>query len=426
MELSREDCRKYETILREELLTALGCTEPIAIAYAAAEARAVLGEIPDQIVVECSGNLIKNAKAVVVPMTVDLRGIEAAAILGAVGGNPAKELEVLTDVTPRDLELTKDLLAKHICEVRLLDTPAKLHIIIRCAKGEQTAVVEILHEHNHIVHIERNGEQVFDIPHSLDNVSEGGTDRSCLTLEKIVCYARTAEIEPLYDILDKQIACNSAIAQEGLSRPWGEAVGQTLLDVYGNTVNVRARAAAAAGSDARMNGCEMPVVINSGSGNQGITVSVPVIEYAKELGSTHEELCRALLVSNLVAIMQKYKVGRLSAFCGAVTAGTAAACGIAFLQGADADMIGMIITNTQGNIGGIVCDGAKSSCAAKIASSVEAGLVGYEMAKRGRVFRPGEGLVKDQYEKTIDSFCSMAKDGMEETDKKILEIMIAD
>ena len=259
---------------------------------------------------------------------------------------------------------------------------------------------------------------------ALEDVSESGTDRSCLSLEKIVSYGATADLSGLYEVLDKQIAYNSAIAQEGLSRPWGESVGRTLLEVYGNSVNVRARAAAAAGSDARMNGCEMPVVINSGSGNQGITVSVPVIEYARSLQSTHEQLCRALVVSNLVAIMQKYKVGRLSAFCGVVSAGAAAACGIAFLQGADADVLGMIITNTQGNVGGIVCDGAKSSCAAKISSSIEAGLMGYEMAKRGCVFRPGEGLVKEQYEKTIDSFCRMAKDGMEATDRKILEIMI--
>lgn len=426
MKLSMDDCCKYEAILKEELLTALGCTEPIAIAFAAAKAKEVLGAVPEQIIVECSGNLIKNARAVVVPMTEDLRGIEAAAVLGAVGGNPAKELEVLTDVTEPDVVLTKALLEKQICQVRLLDTPAKLHIIVRCFKGTDSSLVEILHEHNHIVHIERSGETVYDIPHSAEDVSETGTDRSCLSLEKIVEYAKTADLTGLYEVLDKQIACNSAIAREGLENHWGEEVGRTLLDVYGDSVSVRARAAAAAGSDARMNGCEMPVVINSGSGNQGITVSVPVIEYAKSLDRTHEELCRALVVSNLVAVMQKYKVGRLSAFCGAVSAGTAAACGIAFLQGADAEMIGMIITNTQGNVGGIVCDGAKSSCAAKISSSVEAGLMGYEMAKRGYVFRPGEGLVKDEYEKTIDSFCQMAKDGMEATDKTILEIMITD
>ncbi|MEL4861689.1 L-serine ammonia-lyase, iron-sulfur-dependent, subunit alpha [Pseudoflavonifractor phocaeensis] len=424
MEVSQTDCRLYEAILKEELLTALGCTEPIAIAFAAAKAREVLRAVPEEMTVECSGNLIKNARAVVVPMTVDLRGIEAAAVLGAVGGDPAKELEVLTSVTEEDLARTKELLAQNVCRVRLLETPAKLHIIVRCAKGGDNVMVEILHEHNHIVHIEKNGAVVYDIPHSPEDVGEGGTDRSCLTLEKIVAFAQTADLSNVARVLDKQIACNSAIAAEGLSARWGESVGQTLLEVYGESVGVRARAAAAAGSDARMNGCEMPVVINSGSGNQGITVSVPVIEYARELGCSRDQLYRALLVSNLVAIMQKYKMGRLSAFCGAVSAGTAAACGIAFLQGAGAELIGMIITNSLGNIGGVVCDGAKSSCAAKISSSIEAGLMGYEMAKRGRVFRPGEGLVKENCAGTIDSFCRMAKDGMDATDKEILRIMV--
>ena len=236
IEVSKKDRRKYEAILKEELLTALGCTEPIAIAYAAAKAKETLGTIPDSIIVECSGNLIKNARAVVVPMTEDLRGIEAAAVLGAVGGNPAKELEVLTDVTGEDLTLTKQLLAQEICEVKLLDTPAKLNIRVRCKKGADSSLVEILHEHNHIVHIERNGEVLYDIPHSLEDVSESGTDRSCLSLEKIVSYGATADLSGLYEVLDKQIAYNSAIAQEGLSRPWGESVGRTLLEVYGNSV----------------------------------------------------------------------------------------------------------------------------------------------------------------------------------------------
>ncbi len=424
MELCKDDCCKFDGILKEELLTALGCTEPIAIAYGAAKARELLGALPERMTVECSGNLIKNARAVVVPMSVDLRGIEAAAVLGAVGGDASRELEVLATVTEADLAVAKKLLAEKICEVRLLDTSAKLHIIIRCRRGGDCSVVEIMHEHNHIVHMEKNGQTVYDVPHDPNAVEESDVDCSCLTLEKIVAYGRTADLSGVMEILDKQIACNSAIAQEGLTGRWGEMVGQTLLDVYGDSVGVRARAAAAAGSDARMNGCEMPVVINSGSGNQGITVCVPVVEYAKELGSSHEELCRALAVSNLVAIMQKYKVGRLSAFCGAVSAGTAAVCGIAFLQGADADILGVIITNALGNIGGVVCDGAKSSCAAKISSSIEAGLMGYEMAKRGRVFRPGEGLVKGRYEQTIDSFCLMAKYGMESTDKEILRIMV--
>ena len=251
MEVSQTDCRLYEAILKEELLTALGCTEPIAIAFAAAKAREVLRAVPEEMTVECSGNLIKNARAVVVPMTVDLRGIEAAAVLGAVGGDPAKELEVLTSVTEEDLARTKELLAQNVCRVRLLETPAKLHIIVRCAKGGDNVMVEILHEHNHIVHIEKNGAVVYDIPHSPEDVGEGGTDRSCLTLEKIVAFAQTADLSNVARVLDKQIACNSAIAAEGLSARWGESVGQTLLEVYGESVGVRASdPAAAAGTRA--------------------------------------------------------------------------------------------------------------------------------------------------------------------------------
>ncbi len=426
MELTKEDCGKYAQILREELMTALGCTEPISIAYAAARARQVLGRTPERMTVHCSGNLIKNAKAVVVPMTVDLRGIEAAALAGAVGGDPDRELEVLSSVTKEDLQKVRELLAQHVCKVKLLDTRAKLHLIVQCESGSDSATVEIMHTHNQVVHVEKNGETIFEIPHEEDEISTGGTDRSCLSLEKIVEYARTADYSDVRDLLQKQAACNFAISQEGLKGKWGENVGKTLHEVYGNGIRVRAVASAAAGSDARMNGCEMPVVINSGSGNQGITVSVPVIEYAKELGKSEDETYRAMLVSNLVAIELKYKVGRLSAFCGAVSAGTAAVCGIAFLQGADAELIGMIITNSLGAVGGIVCDGAKSSCAAKISAALESGLLSYEMAKKGRVFRSGEGLVGNTYEQTIDNYCRMAKDGMRETDDEILHIMLGE
>ncbi|MBR1759035.1 MAG: serine dehydratase subunit alpha family protein [Lachnospiraceae bacterium] len=419
-------CRQIEAILREEMLTALGCTEPIAIAYAAAKAREALGAVPEKMLVECSGNLIKNAKAVTVPMTVDLKGIEAAALVGAIGGDPSRELEVLTTVTEEDLVLAKKLLAENVCEVRHLKTPAKLHIIVSCSKGEDSALVEILHNHNYIVRIEKNGEVIYQIPHDLTDPGDLGTDRSILTLDNIVDYCRTADYSAVKDLLDREIECNMAIAKEGLSHDWGESVGKTLIEMYGDSVAVKARAGAAAGSDARMNGCEMPVVINSGSGNQGITVSVPVITYARALGKSEDELCRALLCSNLVGIMQKYKVGRLSAYCGAVSAGTSAVCGIAFLQGGDAEMLGRIITNTLAAIGGAVCDGAKSSCAGKIAATLETALVGYEMAKKDRYYKPGEGLVKDTYQGTIDAYCKMAKVGMAQTDETILDIMLND
>ena len=417
-------CRQIEAILREEMLTALGCTEPIAIAYAAAKAKEALGAIPEHIVVECSGNLVKNARAVTVPMTVDLRGIEAAAIVGAVGGDPDRELEVLSSVTEEDLALAKQMLADEVCEVKLLKTPAKLHIIVRCEKGEDSSLVEILHNHNHIVRIEKNGETVYEVPCDLTYPGELGTDRSILTLDTIVDYCRNEDYSAVRDLLEKEAACNMAIAQEGLEHEWGEQVGRTLVGLYGDDVFVMAKAGAAAGSDARMNGCEMPVVINSGSGNQGITVTVPVVTYARAKGYSEDEMYRGLLCSNLIGIMQKYRVGRLSAFCGAISAGTAAVCGIAFLEGADADLLGMIITNSLAVIGGAVCDGAKSSCAGKIASSIETALVGYEMAKNGRVFRPGEGLVKATYQETIDAYCKMASVGMVSTDETILNIML--
>ncbi|MBR0153411.1 MAG: serine dehydratase subunit alpha family protein [Lachnospiraceae bacterium] len=419
-------CRQIEAILREEMLTALGCTEPIAIAYAAAKAKEALGAVPDEMVVECSGNLIKNAKAVTVPMTVDLKGIEAAALVGAIGGDPNLELEVLTTVKEEDLKLAKEMLARDACKVKFLKTPAKLHIIVRCKKGEESSMVEILHNHNYIVRIEKNGEAVYEIPYDLTDPGELGTDRSILTLDTIVEYCRTADYSAVRDLLEKAAECNMAIAQEGLTNDWGESVGKTLVEMYGDNVFVMAKAGAAAGSDARMNGCEMPVVINSGSGNQGITVTVPVVTYARRMGLSEDLMYRGLLCSNLVGIMQKYKVGRLSAFCGAISAGTAAVCGIAFMDGADADTIGMIITNSLGVIGGAVCDGAKSSCAGKIAAAIETGLVGYQMAKRGRVFRPGEGLVKSTYQGTVDAFCKMAKVGMLQTDETILDIMLND
>ncbi len=419
-------CRQIETILKEEMLLALGCTEPIAIAYAAAQARKTLGKLPERMVVECSGNLMKNAKAVTVPMTIDMRGIDAAAVVGAVGGDPNRELEVLTTVTPEDLALAKGLLSRGICEVKLLDSPAKLHLIVRCYAGAESSLVEILHNHNAIVRIEKNGNVLFQRPVSLSDPGEMGTDRSFLTLQVIEEYCRRADYASVKHLLKKAVECNMAIAREGLTNDWGESVGKALVEMYGDSVSVLVRAGAAAGSDARMNGCEMPVVINSGSGNQGITVTVPVVIYAREKGLPEDLMYRGLLCSNLIGIMQKYKVGRLSAFCGAISAGISAVCGIAFMDGAGEDMLGRIITNSLEMVGGTICDGAKSSCAAKIAAAIEAGLVGYEMAKKDRYFRPGEGLVQDTSQGTVEAFCKMARFGMEQTDEVILQIMVGE
>ncbi len=424
MRLTKNETESFKAILREEMLTALGCTEPIAIAYAAAKSREILGDLPEIITVQCSGNIIKNAKAVTVPMTEDLKGIEAAAVLGAVGGDVSRELEVLSGVTPDSLELAKALLKKKICKVEYLDTKAKLHIIVKCEKGQDFATVEVVHTHLGVVKIERNGVKLLDIPYDPGEIEQSGIDKNCLSIEKIYAFARQRDFAGITGLLEHAINCNMQISQEGLNHPWGAQVGRTLLELREPDVRTRAIAGAAAGSDARMNGCEMGVVINSGSGNQGITITVPIVTYGKEMNADKEDIYAALALANLIAIHLKAKMGRLSAFCGAVSAGCAAACGIAFLEGADLEVINQTIINTLGNVGGVVCDGAKSSCAAKIAASVEAGILGYEMAKKGRGFHEGEGLVKKSTEETIDSFCRMARIGMQSTDQEILKIMV--
>lgn len=426
MKLTQEIRDEYIQILREELITALGCTEPIAIAYAAAKARDVLGCMPEKLVAECSGNIIKNVKGVIVPTTKNLKGIQAAAIIGMVGGNPQKELEVLADVNELHLSLAKELLEKHICEERLLDTSAKLHIKMYVYNGEHSAMVEIMHVHTNIVYIQKDGEVLYEKPHNEEQNTQSLTDRSHLSVEGIFEFANTVDVSLVQDLLDRQIDYNCRISDEGLRGMYGANVGMTLLGAYGNDVKTRAKAAAAAGSDARMSGCEMPVVINSGSGNQGLTVSLPVIVYASELGATKEQLYRALCMSNLIAVHQKTKIGRLSAYCGAVSAAAGAGAAIAYLHGGSLEEISETITNTLGNVSGIVCDGAKPSCAAKIASSVDAAIMGFTLAMCGRCFRTGEGLVKNSVESTIDAVGEMAQKGMKSTDEEILKLMIAD
>ncbi len=423
MSLSKEVYEKYKTVLREELVPALGCTEPIAIAYASAKAREVLGALPDRIVAQCSGNIIKNVKGVIVPTTKDLRGISAAAIIGAVGGDASKELEVLSGVKPEHVKKTKELLETGMCEEELLNTPAKLHVIIKAFKGESSSLVEIIHTHTGIVRIEKNGEVLLDVPHSLCEENTGTASWDWMSVEGIIEFANTVKIDDVRDTLSRQVEYNTAIAEEGLQRIYGANIGMTLLNVYGNDVKVRAKAVAAAGSDARMSGCEMPVVINSGSGNQGMTASLPVIVYARELQVTEERLYRALCISNLVAIYQKTKVGRLSAYCGAVSAATGAGAGITYLFGGGVEEIARTITNTLANVSGIVCDGAKPSCAAKIASSLDAAILACYMTMQGRGFQSGEGIVKDSIEATIESVGKLAKDGMQVTDEEILKIM---
>lgn len=409
--------------LKQELVPALGCTEPIAIAYAAAVATQALGGEPEHLTVRCSGNIIKNAKAVVVPRTGSLKGIEVSAILGAVGGNPERKLEVLEGVTESDVARTQALLAQKICDVALIEGTSNLHIILEVLRGGDHALVEIQDEHTNIVRVEKNGELLF-CGGKRNDTNEPGA--AATTIEHIWDFANTVDIEDVRGILDTQIKYNTRIAEEGLHNSYGANVGATLLESCGYDVRTLAKAYPAAGSDARMSGCMLPVVINSGSGNQGMTVSLPVIVYARHLGVGKETLYRALVLSNLLAIHQKAGIGRLSAYCGVVSAATGSGAAIAYLQGADFETVSATVINTLANVSGIVCDGAKASCAAKIASAVDAALLGCSMAEKGRGFRSGEGIVKDDAQRTIDSVSRLGRDGMRETDVEILRIMIGD
>ena len=413
---------EYLAILREEIVPALGCTEPIAIAYASAKARSVLGCLPEHITVKCSGNIIKNVKAVIVPTTGDMKGIETSAVLGAVGGNPDKKLEVLVGVTEEDLALTRELLKKKICSVELIEGVSSLQIIVEMTAGNESSLVEIAFSHTNIVRIEHNGALLFKKGLSVQNATE--TDRSLLNLKDIYTFATTVNLEDVADLMERQVDCNLKIAREGLSNKYGANVGSTILEHYGDDVRNRARAFPAAGSDARMNGCVLPVMINSGSGNQGMTVSLPVEVYAEELEVTREKKIRALVLSNLIGIYQKNELGKLSAYCGAVSAAVGAGAAIAYLNNASYEVIEETIVNTLGNVSGIVCDGAKASCAAKIASSVDAAILAYHMASERRGFHCGEGLVKENAEKTLKSYGRMGREGMRATDVEILRIML--
>ena len=422
MDKSGKIYKTYVQTLKEELIPAMGCTEPIAIAYAAAKAREVLGCEPDLVKIGVSNNIIKNVKAVIVPTTGNMKGIETSAVLGAVGGNPDKKLEVLTDVSPKDLELTWELLRKKICSVSLLEGVSNLQIIVEMTAGQESALVEIAFSHTNIVRIEHNGTVVMKKGMSAQNATE--TDRSLLNLHDIYDFANTVDIAEVGGLMEDQVRCNMAIAREGLSNKYGANVGSTILEHYGSDARTMARALPAAGSDARMNGCVLPVMINSGSGNQGMTVSLPVQVFADALGVSREKKIRALVLSNLIAIYQKNELGKLSAYCGAVSAAVGAGAAIAYLHNADFDVIEGTIVNTLGNVSGIVCDGAKASCAAKIASSVDAAILAYYMASERRGFRNGEGLVKESAEKTLKSYGRMGREGMRATDIEILRIML--
>ncbi len=412
----------YLTILKAELLPAMGCTEPIAVAFAAAKARAVLGKMPERMDMYCSGNIIKNVKGVVVPNSGGQMGIDVAAVLGVVGGREDLELEVVNSVTEEQIEKTRELVKAGICDCHLVEGEENLYIRAEVFAGSDSAIVEVKTKHNHISRIEKNGEVLF-AQDDLEASTSG--DKSQLNIKDIYEFANTVDLDDVRELMERQLNYNKAISDEGLTNPWGAQVGKTLLEVNGDSDwRVRAKAAAAAGSDARMSGCALPVVINSGSGNQGITVSMPILVYAKEVGCSEEKLLRALTLANLLSLHQKRYIGNLSAYCGATSAGCSAACGIAYIDGASAEVIGHTIVNAISTIGGMVCDGAKSSCASKIASAVEAGLMGYELAKRERNFKPGEGMVVEDLEQTIRNIGRMGRVGMASTDVEILNIML--
>lgn len=424
MEQTNPKYAAYIQILREELVPAMGCTEPISIAYGAARGREILGGIPDQMVIEASGNIIKNVKSVVVPNTDGLRGIEAAAAAGVIAGRADLLLEVISQVTPEQQREIRQYLGSNPVQVLLLDGDLIFDIKLTLHKGDQEVKVRIANYHTNVVYLEHNGEVLLDLHVEADDES-GLTDRTLLTMADIYDFAQTVDLDDVREIIGRQIDCNMAISQEGLNHSYGANIGRVIMDHSRPDDRLaKAKAAAAAGSDARMGGCELPVIINSGSGNQGITASVPVIVYGQEAGVSEDKLYRALVLSNLTAIHQKTGIGRLSAYCGAVSAGAAAGAGIAYLDGGGYDEVIHTVVNALAMVSGIICDGAKASCAGKIAAAIDAGVMGYHMYQNGRQFYGGDGILSHGVEATLSNVGRLGKTGMRSTDKEILKIML--
>ena len=427
----------YSRILKKELVAAMGCTEPIAIAYAAAKCREVLGAMPDHCKVYCSGNIVKNVMGVTVPNSGGLKGIDVAATLGILGGDANRDLEVLESVTEADVHEAKRLLGRGFCSCALEENVENLYIRILLSTADSDAMVEIRNYHKNITRIEKNGELIYSQESSCNELPvHEDPDKALLSISEILTYGETLNDPEIWKLLEYQLSCNLAIAWEGLEKSYGAQVGKTLLSTVKvrstDTVRTIAKAYAAAGSDARMNGCAMPVVINSGSGNQGLTVSLPVKVYAEVYHISHDRMLRALAVSNLIAVHQKQYIGSLSAYCGAVSAACGAGAAIAYMLGEAQPPAALYrqvcdtITNTIATVGGMVCDGAKSSCAAKIATAVDCAITGYELSLRGLAFQPGEGLVMDSVEDTIESVGRMGREGMHSTDVEILQIMLGE
>ncbi|MBQ6401738.1 MAG: serine dehydratase subunit alpha family protein [Firmicutes bacterium] len=415
----------YVEILRRELICAMGCTEPIAIAFCAAKARSILGTVPDRVEIRASGNIIKNVKSVVVPNTDGRRGIQAAAAAGILGGDEDADLLVIADISREVKDRIEPYLNSADIRVEPLDSERLLDVEITVYAEGHSAKVHIQDEHTNIISMEKDGSLIYEKGSADPEASdEDMPDYDLLNIADVYDFAKTCDLSDLEDILENQIACNKAIAEEGLAKDFGANIGKVILRSNPDSVRVRAKAIAAAGSDARMGGCELPVVINSGSGNQGLTTSLPVIVYAEDMGLSREELYRGLLLSNLVTLHAKTGIGRLSAYCGVVIAGAGAAAGIAFLKGGDRKTISHTIVNTLAISSGIVCDGAKASCAAKIAIAVESGLMGYEMYQEGQEFISGEGLVLKGVENTIRNYGHLGRVAMHDTNAEIIRMMV--
>ena len=422
--LSQDDCRIFTEILKNELIEATGCTEPIALALAGANVAKQLEGLPTKVDVFTSGNMIKNVKSVTVPNSGGLKGIDVAVLLGIISGNSDDALQVVSDIDDRQREILRQELEKKYVKVYLQQDVPSLYILVKAENEKHSCEVELQKSHTNISRIVKDGVEIFN-NHTDSSENYVGPDKSKLSIEKIIEYAETVDIEEVREVIERQIIDNVAISNEGLTNTYGAQVGKTLMET-GNDIYTRARAKTAAGSDARMNGCPMPVVINSGSGNQGMTTSLPVIEFANELGCSREQLIRALCISNLISVHQKKYIGALSAYCGAVSAAAGAAAAICWLKGDGLDVICDTVSNSIVSIGGMVCDGAKSSCAIKISLALESAFTAMKLAENDRNFNNGEGLVKQNAEETIKAVGRMAKDGMQSTDIEILNIMLDD
>ncbi len=418
----------YIEILKEELVPALGCTEPIAIAYIAAKAREMLGHFPEKVLLKCSGNILKNVKSVTVPNTDGLTGIRASMLAGLVGGKVNKKMEVLSQLTKEDLVVVKKLLDRNFGDLELLETEINLHLIMIVKAGQDSVIVEIKYDHTNICKIEKNGKIIYQNDDDSSKYLGSFTDRSVLSVKDIYEFANTVPLEALGELITKQIDYNIKIAEEGLAGDYGVNIGQTLLDIGCNDepLRVKMKAYTAAASEARMSGCALPVITNSGSGNQGIATSIPVIVYARGHKLSEEKLYRGLVFSNLLTIHQKTLIGRLSAFCGGVSASCSSGAAITYLAGGSLEEVNLTISNTLANVSGIICDGAKPSCAAKIASALDAAYMSHVLAVNGRYYQPGNGILKNDIEETITAVGRIACNGMRTTDSEIIKIMLED